>query len=100
MSLTIAVQDIINQSTSELLSKHASWERVELGAIAKVLNGYAFGSEHFSKERGLPLIRIRDISHNSTDTRFDGPFDEVYLVKPSDLLVGMDGDFNCALWKG
>jgi len=100
LSLTIFVRDIINQSTSELLGKHISWERVELGAIAEVLNGYAFSSERFSKEKGLPLIRIRDISRNSTETRFDGPFDEVYLVKPDDLLVGMDGDFNCALWKG
>ena len=100
MSLTISVSDIINQSTSELLSKHESWERVELGSIAKVLNGFAFNSANFSQERGIPLIRIRDISHNFTETQYDGPYDEVYLVKPDNLLVGMDGDFNCALWTG
>jgi type I restriction enzyme S subunit len=35
-----------------------------------------------------------------TATRFDGGYDPGYLVNRGDLLIGMDGDFNCAEWRG
>lgn len=100
MSLTISVSEIISQSTSKVLGKHKSWERVELGTITRVLNGFAFDSANFNRDKGMPLIRIRDISRTSTETRYSGFYDEIYLIQHSDLLVGMDGDFNCERWQG
>ena len=49
---------------------------------------------------GFPLIRIRDITSGCTETRYNGPFDDSYIVNNGDLLVGMDGDFNIRLWDG
>ncbi len=48
----------------------------------------------------MPLIRIRDVCRSSTDTKYAGDYDERYVVRCGDLLVGMDGDFNCARWRG
>lgn len=100
MSLTITPRRIVEESDSPLLLADRTWERVELGSVAKILNGDAFPSKSFSKERGVPLIRIRDITGTDTSTRFDGEFDKKYLIANGDLLVGMDGEFKCARWSG
>jgi type I restriction enzyme S subunit len=94
------VTQIVAQSNNPLLKKHGTWERVELCLIANVLNGFAFDSQKFKKNAGTPLIRIRDIGRDFTDCNFVGDFDFQYLVKTGDLLIGMDGDFNCSRWKG
>ena len=100
MTLGKSVKEIVEESSNPLLSKHNSWERVELNLVAVILNGYAFESRKFSKSKGFPLIRIRDVGKNITDCLFDGEFDPLYKVSKGDLLVGMDGDFNSAVWKG
>lgn len=64
--------------------------------LAEVLNGIAFKSSRFNKERGTPQIRIRDVGKNSTDVLYDGPYEEQYLIQSGDSLIGMDGDFNFA----
>jgi type I restriction enzyme S subunit len=35
-----------------------------------------------------------------TSTYFKGPFDPRYLVDTGDILIGMDGEFNRARWRG
>jgi len=65
-----------------------------------VLNGFAFKSAQFTKGNGMPLIRIRDVGSDSTDTNFVGDFEHRYIVEPGDMLIGMDGDFKCARWRG
>jgi type I restriction enzyme, S subunit len=59
-----------------------------------------FKSRHFVPEGGKPLIRIRDIFNDRTAVEYAGDYDPRYLVQPDELLVGMDGDFNCARWRG
>ncbi|MDO9074782.1 MAG: restriction endonuclease subunit S [Rubrivivax sp.] len=100
MALTISVQDLVANSANPLLKIRPHWSRVRLGAIGSVLNGAPFKSEQFSREVGMPLIRIRDVGRSSTDTKYVGDFDERYVVRAGDLLVGMDGDFHCARWCG
>lgn len=100
MSLTVRVQDIVDQEIDPLLAIDPSWARVPLGAIAQILNGFAFPSKNFRKEGGTPLIRIRDVSADRTVCTYAGDFDPRYAISPGDLLVGMDGDFKCAAWKG
>ncbi len=100
MSIMIPVSEIVDKSTSPLLSKHESWARVSLKEVGRVLNGFIFDSGNLSKEKGISLIRTRDILNDFTDWKYDGEFTDVYLIKPGDLLVSRYGDFNCALWKG
>jgi type I restriction enzyme S subunit len=100
MALTISVTEIVEKNHNPLLGKHDSWSRIPLGEIAEVLNGFAFKSSQFNNEHGMPLIRIRDVGKNTIDTKYSGEYDATYVVKNGDLLVGMDGDFNCARWHG
>ena len=77
------------------------WPWVRLIDIASVRYGFAFKSSQFNADRrGMPLIRIRDISKTDTEAYFEGDYDPVYIVRASDYLVGMDGDFNLHRWKG
>jgi len=100
MDLTKHVSEIVEKSKNPLLGKHDSWKRVNLGDIATIQNGFAFKSELFSKDNGMPLIRIRDVGKDNTDTNYVGEYDPEYIVESGDLLIGMDGDFNCARWHG
>jgi type I restriction enzyme, S subunit len=92
--------EIVKEGKHQLLAKAEHWERIFLSEVAKVQNGYAFSSANFSKSEGLPLIRIRDIDSATTVDRYKGVFPKEYLVQNGDILVGMDGDFKAAKWKG
>ncbi|MEU0990717.1 restriction endonuclease subunit S [Streptomyces sp. NPDC005953] len=105
MALTISPRELVAVAEASerpgLLSCHPSWERVQLGAIADVLNGFAFKSHSFNHAGdGLPLIRIRDVSRGATETYYSGAYESQYLVKSGDIIVGMDGDFRVATWRG
>ena len=63
-------------------------------------NGYAFKSKFFSNSDGIPLIRIRDIKNSTTKTYYFGEYDDNFIVKNGDFLIGMDGNFEIAQWKG
>ena len=77
------------------------WETVTLGDSLTVQNGYAFNSKLFDINGDMGLIRIRDLKKGvSTETRYTGDYDEKYVVKRGDLLIGMDGEFRCYEWKG
>ncbi|SEW32904.1 type I restriction enzyme, S subunit [Cognatiyoonia koreensis] len=78
----------------------AGWEVKPLGEVLEVQNGYAFASKQFSESEGTPIIRIRDITAGTTTKRFVGPFNEDYVVKNGDYLIGMDGEFRCNQWQG
>jgi len=75
------------------------WTTGRLKDLVHLTNGWAFDSERFG-EVGTPLIRIRDLGRQETETRYDGPFPPEVRVENGDLLVGMDGDFNSAVWTG
>ena len=100
MSFTASLAEIIEKNANGLLGSRPTWRRVRLGEFCSILNGAPFPSERFSSIRGTPLIRIRDLVRGKTETFLDDTFDPAYMVHRSDLLVGMDGDFNCTLWAG
>lgn len=100
MSFTASLTDIVRANSNGLLGTHESWARVALRDVAQILNGFAFPSSHFNKEHGFPLLRIRDILEDWTETNFGGDFNPQYIVNAGDLVIGMDGDFNSGLWKG
>lgn len=76
------------------------WTKVSIGTISQLINGFPFDSSLFDPNDGTPLIRIRDLNSSSTSVRYRGQVVESALVKTGDLIIGMDGDFNVALWRG
>ncbi len=73
----------------------------QVGNAVEVINGYAFKSEQFNtKKEGLPVARIRDVVRGFSETYFSGEYPKEYLIHNDDLLVGMDGEFNIAYWRG
>src|SRR4051794_30105312 len=102
MSLVIPVKELFNDNNrSGITSKHESWEEVKLKDVVIVQNGFAFKSDCFNNiGEGMPLVRIRDIMNGETETYYRGEYPESYVITKEDLLIGMDGDFNSALWKG
>ena len=71
-----------------------------LGRDVDIISGFAFKSTRFGIS-GLPLVRIRDLeSTRDTATFYLGPYDQRYIVNSGDILVGMDGDFRIATWRG
>jgi type I restriction enzyme S subunit len=77
------------------------WTIRKLGEVLDVQNGFAFDSDQFADHEGMPLIRIRDLKNGcTTSLRFAGEYDERFLVNSGDLLIGMDGEFRCYIWRG
>ncbi|MBL0467236.1 restriction endonuclease subunit S [Aeromonas veronii] len=71
-----------------------------LNGNVSILSGYPFSSSDFSRESGIPLIRIRDIKNGITEINFSGHYQKEYIVENGDILIGMDGDFNVVRWQG
>lgn len=100
MALSIKPIEIVMQGKHQLLAKAEHWERVDLSNVAIVQNGFAFKSELFTNSDGMPLIRIRDIDKGKTVNFYSGTYSDDFVVKEGDFLIGMDGDFNAAIWQG
>ncbi len=85
----------------EWIGEIPDYWKVTKGSRALIVRyGYPFSSSKFSKREGWPLVRIRDVGTNKTETLYDGPFVESASVEAGDVLVGMDGDYKVARWKG
>jgi type I restriction enzyme S subunit len=83
------------------MKRQKPWRTSKLAEIVRIQNGFAFDSERFGKGEGTPLIRIRDLKIGTkTECFYDGPFDEAYVVRSGDVLIGMDGEFRAYKWAG
>lgn len=78
----------------------AHWEKCRIGDVCNLVNGYPFDASLFSLDTGVPLVRIRDIMDVKTEVLFSGEIVKDALIGRQDILIGMDGDFNVALWQG
>lgn len=77
------------------------WKIMRGKYVTELLPGFAFNSDLFSSdETDMPLIRIRDIMNTSTKSFYSGQYPKAYIIRKGDVLVGMDGDFNVAIWNG
>lgn len=84
-----------------LLERHDSWDVKPLGQMIQLINGAPFDSNLFNRTAaGKPLIRIRDVGKADTETWFSGAYEDKYIVRAGDILVGLDGDFRVAEWQG
>jgi len=82
------------------MSEYFEWPQIQLNRLIELINGFAFPSEGFTNDDGVPLIRIRDLGSRKTEVNFSGSYSVRYVVKNGDLLIGMDGDFSTVVWKG
>ena len=77
------------------------WGVKRLFDVAEVTYGHPFKSKLFTGEPiGTPVIRIRDIKNNRTNTFTTEYVGEKYFVENGDIIVGMDGDFYVGKWAG
>ena len=72
----------------------------KLPDICHIQYGYAFDSSIFSESEGVPLVRIRDVVRGYSETYTTERCGDEYIVQNGDMLIGMDGEFNIARWKG
>ncbi len=77
------------------------WKIKNLFDIANVTYGYAFKSDLFCDDKTLnPVVRIRDIPDNQTNTYTIEHCDDKYLINENSIVIGMDGIFHMCLWNG
>jgi type I restriction enzyme S subunit len=76
-------------------NSRSRWIKVRLGAVCKLMNGYAFKSEKYT-DTGIPVVRISDINDGLV-TLEDSVFVsgssayEPYSIEEGDILVAMSG---------
>ncbi|MDD2324840.1 MAG: restriction endonuclease subunit S [Alphaproteobacteria bacterium] len=77
------------------------WSVESVYYIADIINGAPFKSELFNQEkRGLPLIRIRDLSSYSPTFYTDEQHPKAEQINTGDIVVGMDAEFRAHYWMG
>lgn len=86
---------------SELGEIPAGWRVSLVDEVATVIYGAPFSSALFNTcGEGRPLLRIRDLVSESPDVWTTEVHPKAYLVRPGDIVVGMDGEFRAHLWGG
>ncbi len=86
---------------SELRQIPAGWQVADVYSIASVIYGAPFASKRFSAEKiGRPIVRIRDLATEAPQVYTDEIHPKGYIIKPGDIVVGMDGEFRAYLWGG
>lgn len=79
----------------------SGWAVKDVYSVCNVQYGAPFASEKFNSDRrGLPLIRIRDLSHHAPVVYTDEEHPKTTTVVPGDIVAGMDGEFRTHVWRG
>jgi len=78
----------------------AHWTVSRMSELTSLVNGYPFDAGYFILGEGWPLVRIRDLNATQTEVNYIGPVVENVWIEPGDVIVGMDGEFNVARWRG
>lgn len=75
------------------------WDEASIYEFADVLYGAPFSSKMFNENKeGKPLIRIRDLKSQTPGFWTTEVHKKGVLVKPGDILVGMDAEFHPVVW--
>lgn len=79
--------------------KPAQWQLSDIYSVANIIYGAPFSSKLFNTEgRGKPIIRIRDLKEQAFVTYTTEVHPKGRLLKPGDIVVGMDGEFRPYVW--
>lgn len=74
---------------------------VAYGSAIEVLMGAAFKGENFCEPGlGRPLLRIRDLKTFESQTWTTETRKDETVIRPGDIVVGMDAEFRATLWLG
>ena len=74
-------------------------ERIKLGEIATYINGFAFKPQDRG-EKGLPIIRIQDLTGNGCDLGFyDGKYPEKIEINNGDVLISWSASLGVYIWN-
>ena len=75
------------------------WKESDIYSISNIIYGAPFASKLFNTEKkGLPIIRIRDLKNQHSDTYTEERHPKAYIIKAGDIVVGMDGEFRPYIW--
>ena len=75
------------------------WVESDIYSIANIIYGAPFSSRLFNNEKkGKPIIRIRDLKNQYSDTYTEEIHPKAYLIHSGDIVVGMDGEFKPYIW--
>lgn len=72
------------------------WDTYQLKRCSKFINGYAFNSNHFNKDKGIPVIRIGDILNeqisfeNIVYVQENNELEQ-FMAHKNDILIAMSG---------
>ena len=76
-----------------------SWTQTGIYSLANIIYGAPFASKQFNTEgSGKPIIRIRDLKDQQFATYTTEVHPKGYLLRPGDIVVGMDGEFRPYIW--
>ena len=76
-----------------------SWTQTGIYSLANIIYGAPFASKQFNTEgSGKPIIRIRDLKDQQFATYTTEVHPNGYLLRPGDIVVGMDGEFRPYIW--
>lgn len=76
------------------------WSAVSLFDAMDVQYGFPFDTSKFiDNPSGYAVARIRDVLENTISCYTTEEVDQKFLLKPNDLLVGMDGNFHVNFWS-
>lgn len=80
-------------------TKPSSWQNGNIYSIANIIYGAPFASKLFNTDGiGKPIIRIRDLKSQEFVTYTTEEHPKGHLIKPGDIVVGMDGEFRPYIW--
>lgn len=75
------------------------WTVKDIYSLANIIYGAPFASKLFNTNGiGKPIIRIRDLKEQEFNTFTTELHPKGYLLKPGDIVVGMDGEFRPYIW--
>ena len=79
----------------------AGHSMVSYGQALQVRMGSAFKGVQFSVPSvGRPLLRIRDLKTFESQTWTNEERSDEVVIRPGDVVVGMDAEFRATLWLG
>jgi type I restriction enzyme S subunit len=86
---------------SEIGEIPKGWSQESIYQFCSVEYGAPFKSKLFNEDgQGVPLVRIRDLPKGKSGVFTEEIHPKGTLIKAGDLVVGMDGEFRCYLWRG
>lgn len=79
--------------------KPTNWVNTDIYSIANIIYGAPFASKLFNTDGiGKPIIRIRDLKEQGFVTYTTEEHPKGHLIRPGDIVVGMDGEFRPYIW--